>query len=49
MVCASSGECLAISLSDDAAILFNAISGSCMHKTKSGTAPASTTDCANSN
>ncbi len=47
-VCASSGECLHTSLSADAAMRFREISGSWMHSTKSGTAPASTTAWANS-
>lgn len=42
-VCASSGECLAMSLSVEAEILFREISGSWMHRTSRGTAPASTT------
>ncbi len=42
-VCANSGECLAISDNADAETRFNAISGSCKHKTSSGTPPASTT------
>ena len=47
-VCASSGECLQISLNADAAILFKSNSGSCIHKTNNGTAPASTTACESS-
>ncbi len=39
----TSGECLAISLRAEAAILLRAISGSCMHNTNKGTDPASTT------
>lgn len=44
----TSGECLQISLRADEAILFKDNSGSCMHKTKRGTAPASTTAWDNS-
>ena len=44
----TSGECLEMSLSADAAILFNASSGSCMHRTSRGTEPASTTAWASS-
>lgn len=45
---ASSGVCLAMSDSVDAATLFNVNSGSYKHRTVSGTAPASTTNCAKS-
>ena len=41
--CASSGVCLAMSLSAEAATRFRDSSGSCTHSTSSGTAPASTT------
>lgn len=44
----TSGECFAISLRADAAILLTEISGSCTHNTNNGTAPASTTACAKS-
>lgn len=44
-VCANSGECFAISLRAETAILFKAISGSWIQSTKRGTAPASTTAC----
>ena len=44
----TSGECLAMSFNADAVMRFSEISGSWMHSTRSGTAPASTTDCANS-
>lgn len=47
-VWASSGECLAMSDRADAATRFRAISGSCKQRTRSGTAPASTTCCDNS-
>lgn len=41
----TSGECLQMSLRPDAAILFKESSGSWIHKTNNGTAPASTTAC----
>jgi len=41
----TSGECLQISLKAEAAILFKSNSGSCIHNTSKGTAPASTTAC----
>lgn len=44
----TSGECFAMSLRADAAILLTEISGSCTHNTNNGTAPASTTACAKS-
>jgi len=46
--CASSGECLQISLNAEAAILFNVGSGYWTHSTSKGTAPTSTTAIANS-
>ena len=39
----TSGECLQMSESADAAIRLRATSGSCRHRTSRGTAPASTT------
>ena len=45
---ANSGECLQISLKALAEILFNEISGSYTHRTRSGTDPASDTAFANS-
>ncbi len=47
-VCASSGECLQMSLRAEAEIRLRESSGSWIHRTKSGTAPASTTAWANS-
>lgn len=47
-VCANSGECLQMSLRADAAIRLSDNSGSWMHNTNKGTAPASTTAWASS-
>lgn len=44
----NSGVCLHISLRVDATVRFREISGSCIQRTSSGTAPASTTACASS-
>ena len=44
----TSGECLQMSLNADAEILFSGSSGSCIHNTSNGTAPASTTAWDNS-
>ena len=46
--CASSGVCLHTSLIADADMRFRVISGSWMHRTRSGTVPASSTFCARS-